>query len=306
MNINVLRLDSLSLSDVFKHESSNFTPWLKNNIDILTNDIGFKSITITETECSSENFRVDMIGYVNNIEEQRIIIENQFGGSDHDHLGKIITYAAEHNVKWAIWIVENAKTEHIKAIQNLNSAYKELGFFLIEAKLHKIGDSSPAIKFNAIVKPQNINRDSANNDKLSLFWKNLLTSDNKKSCKLITNRNCNSGNFLDLAGGNGYNYKISVAKNDVRICLVLNDDSGELNEERRRKLESLKDVITDKLGDLEWDFGWKDTRSKTIAKIITEGGYENENNYSSIIPKTIQQLNIFQAEFDKQITQIIK
>lgn len=305
MHKKVKSITTLSLNNVFQHESSIFTPWLKENINILKEELGFKSITITETEFKSENFRVDMIGYINNVEEQRIIIENQFGDSNHDHLGKIITYSAEHNVKWAVWIVENAKKEHIKAIQSLNDSYKDLGFFLIEAKIYKIGESDPAIKFYTKVKPQNINRDSANNERLSLFWRTLLSKENKKLCDLIANRTCNSGNFIDLAGGSGYNYKISVAKKDVRICLVLNDNLCELNEERRSKLENLKESIENKLGALEWDYGWKDTRTKTIAQIIEEGGYDEDAKFSAIISLIIQKLNLFKAEFDYHLRQII-
>lgn len=62
------------LRDIFNNEATEFTPWLMDHIDnIFKQDIGFNSITIQETKCQSENLRVDMIGYVNNIEEQTLI-----------------------------------------------------------------------------------------------------------------------------------------------------------------------------------------------------------------------------------------
>lgn len=304
MNKEVLALTQLELSKVFANEASCFTPWLKDNIEILKNDIGFNSISITETERKSENFRVDMIGYVNDVEEQRLVIENQFGDSNHDHLGKIITYSAEHGVKWAVWIVENARSEHIKAVESLNIAFQNIGFFLVEAKIYQISESRSGIKFIPIVKPKNINSVSASDDKLSKFWNLFLSSENKSKCQLISKRYNNSGNFIDLIGGEGYSYKISVAKNDVKICLVLNADDGTMNEEKRKRLLNRKGVIEEELGQLDWDYGWSGTRTKTIAKILQDGGYENECNYSLIISNSLEQLNKFRQVFDEQLKSI--
>lgn len=299
-------LKILTLKDVFKDEPSHFTPWLKGHIHLLKRDIGFNAITITDTECKSENFRVDMIGYVNNTEEQRVIIENQFGDSNHDHLGKLITYSAEYNVNWAIWIVENARIEHIKAVEHLNKAFSIIGFLLIEAKVYKIDDSKPAIKFTPVVKPKDLNKISANENKLSAFWRKFLTQENKNKCKLISNRRSNSGNFIDLPGGTGYNYKITVAKNDVKICIVLNGNSAEENEYKRQYLETFKDYIEKQLGTLDWDYGWKNTHSKTIALILTNGGYDDENKYEMIIANVIDFANKFEQIFNNQLINIDK
>jgi hypothetical protein len=70
-----------------------------------------------------------------------VVIENQFGDSNHDHLGKIITYRTAFDAKVAIWIVEKAKEEHVEAVNWLNETDNGCDFYLLELQLIRIGDS---------------------------------------------------------------------------------------------------------------------------------------------------------------------
>ena len=61
------------------------------------------------------------------------VIENQLEGTNHDHLGKIVTYASGLNAKTMVWIVKDAKEEHRAAIEWLNNnTNSDINFFLIE------------------------------------------------------------------------------------------------------------------------------------------------------------------------------
>ena len=51
----------------------------------------------------------------------KVIIENQLESSNHEHLGKIITYASGLDAQVVVWIVKNAKEEHRSAIEWLNN-----------------------------------------------------------------------------------------------------------------------------------------------------------------------------------------
>lgn len=85
---------------------------------------------------------------------RKIIIENQLEETNHDHLGKIITYASGKDAEVIIWIVKKARDEHRKAIEWLNQHTDEnAAFFLIEIELWKINDSEPAPKFSIIERP---------------------------------------------------------------------------------------------------------------------------------------------------------
>jgi hypothetical protein len=85
---------------------------------------------------------------------RKIIIENQLADTNHDHLGKVITYAAGKDADVIIWIIKRAREEHRRAVDWLNEYTDEdIGIFLIELELWQIGDSLPAPKFNVVAKP---------------------------------------------------------------------------------------------------------------------------------------------------------
>ena len=142
------------LRTVWPHEALDFTPWLAkdDNINLLADAVGLE-ITVDETESSVGDFNVDIFASETGT-DRKIIIENQLEDTNHDHLGKLITYASGKNADVIIWVVKRAREEHRSAIEWLNNHTDEkIGFFLCEIKLYKIGDSDPAVKFEVIEKP---------------------------------------------------------------------------------------------------------------------------------------------------------
>lgn len=108
---------------------------------------------LEERESAVEKYSVDIYGKEEGT-DRKVIIENQLEDSNHDHLGKIITYASGKDVKTIIWIVKRARDEHRQAIEWLNAhTDEEVGFFLLEIELWRIGDSLAALKFNIVSKP---------------------------------------------------------------------------------------------------------------------------------------------------------
>ena len=71
------------------------------------------------------------------------LLKNQLERSNHDHLGKLITYLTAIDAKAAIWIVKEARPEHISAISWLNES-SSASFYLVKLEAVRIGDSLPA------------------------------------------------------------------------------------------------------------------------------------------------------------------
>ena len=109
----VSRLKKQKIRDIWKTEDRDFTPWLVQNIALLNEDLGL-NIQDPESEKKLDTFKVDIVA---EDDQGKVIIENQFEKSDHDHLGKLLTYISNvENTKKAIWIVEDVKPEHHRAI----------------------------------------------------------------------------------------------------------------------------------------------------------------------------------------------
>ncbi len=114
------KLEKVALREVWKHEALDFTNWLAKpeNLELLSDEIGI-DITLIQTEASVGDFNVDILAEEENT-GKKIIIENQLESTDHDHLGKIITYASGFDAEIIIWIVKGVRDEHKKAIDWLN------------------------------------------------------------------------------------------------------------------------------------------------------------------------------------------
>ncbi len=98
------------LRTVWPHEAADFTPWLSedDNIALLADAVGI-DITVDETESSVGDFHVDLFASETGT-ERKIIIENQLGDTDHDHLGKLITYASGKSADVIIWVCARRRT----------------------------------------------------------------------------------------------------------------------------------------------------------------------------------------------------
>ena len=123
-------------------------------------------IAADETESAVGDFSADIMAAEAGT-GRKIIIENQLEDTNHDHLGKLITYASGKNANMVIWVVKHAREEHRAAIEWLNShTDDEVGFFLCEIHLYRIDDSRPAVKFEVIEKPNDWARAVRKNDAL--------------------------------------------------------------------------------------------------------------------------------------------
>ena len=154
MKIDLARLESVDIRDVWKHEAKDFTQWLAKpeNLCLLGETIGLELEPI-EPESKVGKFSADI--FAKDVDtDRKVIIENQLEDSDHDHLGKCITYASGKGADVVVWIVRKANEEHSKAIEWLNERTDgDLAFFLLEIEAWKIGNSAIAPKFNIVEQP---------------------------------------------------------------------------------------------------------------------------------------------------------
>lgn len=143
-----------NLRGIWENEAEDFTRWLamEENLNLLSETIGV-DLELIKTEAEVGRYNVDILAK-ESTSGRYVVIENQIEPTDHDHLGKLLTYAAGYDAALGIWIVREAKEEHAKAVEWLNEhTDDDRGFFLLEIKVLQIGDSLPAPQFRVIVRP---------------------------------------------------------------------------------------------------------------------------------------------------------
>jgi len=145
------KLQKVDVRSVWEHEARDFSSWLvkPENLSLLGEQIGIE-IEAIGTEADVGRFRIDILA-VEPSSDHKIIIENQLEPTNHDHLGKVITYAAGLDAKYLIWIVKDVLPEHLKAIEWLNEHLDdEICCFLIKIEVWQIGESRPAPRFEVV------------------------------------------------------------------------------------------------------------------------------------------------------------
>ncbi len=227
------------LREVWPHEALDFTPWLaKEKQSDTACRRGRTEITVDETESKVGDFNVDIFATETGT-ERRIIIENQLEDTNHDHLGKLITYASGKGADIVIWIVKRAREEHRAAIEWLNNHTDEnISFFLIEIKLYKIGNSDPAVKFEIIEKPNNwtkeVKKQNANAPAQQFrleYWTafNDYAFTKAAFAKNFKKRKPGTDHWMTLSlGSSAYHLDILTLKNRnaVSVELYISDDKS--------------------------------------------------------------------------------
>lgn len=147
--VEVASLEEVPLRSVWRDEARDFTPWLAANPDLLGKELQMD----LELEGSA-----DLVLRDTNT-GQRVVVENLLETTDHDHLGKLITYAAALEARWAVLVAKQFRPEHRSALTWLNSISGEgSGFFGIEVHAVRIADSPTAVRLDIVVKPDDFSR----------------------------------------------------------------------------------------------------------------------------------------------------
>jgi len=279
------KLAQVELREIWKHEATNFTNWLAlpENLDLLSEEIDIE-LSLIDTEYNVGRFNVDIYAEEAGA-DRKVIIENQLERTDHDHLGKLVTYASGLDAEIIIWIVKDVLEEHQQAVDWLNEHTDEhINFFAIRMEVWKIGNSEPAPKFHIISKPNNWTKSvkqSVRNTEITgtkllqlKFWENFKNYANTKNIKLKL-RKPYPRNWND----------ISINRADCHVSLSINSTKKLLGCEiyipnsldTYEAFYSNKQEIDLRIPGLEW----MELPAKKASRIIkrTKGDFTKEEKW---------------------------
>ena len=117
---------------------SNFTAWLQGNLDVLNEAVGIQlsGVQDGETPSSAEIVARDPSGGA-------VIIENEPSESGDAGLGKLLTSLASVRATTGVWIVADARPEHLAAVSWINEM-SQAALYLPKVEAFRIDDSPPA------------------------------------------------------------------------------------------------------------------------------------------------------------------
>ncbi|SRR5690625_2875025 len=286
------KIERRPLREVWPYEASRFTPWLVENIDVVGEAIGVELVS-AEREQPAGSFSLDILAEDQN--GQPVVIENQLGVSDHDHLGKILTYLTAFEAEKAVWIVGEPRPEHVRAVTWLNEASSG-SFYLLKVEAIRINDSPPAPLLTLIVGPSEesrqvgtLKRERAERHLLrNEFWTQLLQHAATRT-NLHAHISPNDSSSLSVRIGNGLEYGYRVRRHDTQI--ELNIDRGKGFEAENAKvfnyLEARRQEIESAFGaPLEW-IAPDGSGAHSIRKVFEYGGYRNREAWQHVIEETV-------------------
>lgn len=299
----LVKLEKISPRKQWKNEQYDFTPWLADNLQELGDAINM-NLEFIESEKPVGPYFADILAKEmdsNNL----VVIENQLEKTDHDHLGKCLTYTSVLGAKTVVWISTKFTDEHRQAFEWLNeNTNSELSFFAIELSLLKVSNDVASVVFDVVASPNNIVKVAHDKKQLSntenlqyKFWQDF--------------RDAISGDFKNLQTPRPqYWFDIALGKSNIVMSNTYNKNTNTIGcrvyinnsiaNNMLAYLEQKKDEIEKELG---FSMTWNprpDNKDKVII-IDRKFDMENESEYREAIKWLREKTIIVHRVFSKAI-----
>lgn len=256
----------VDLREKWPKEAADFTPWLANNISMLGEAMGM-DLDVRGQEAPVGGFSLDILAH--DVGSNRaVIIENQLETTNHDHLGKLLTYASGYDAGVVVWLAREFREEHRQALDWLNQRTGEdTQFFGVIVELLRIDDSRPAVNFKLAASPNewrpgpigaggsSTTVASERMERYRGFFQVLIDRLREEE-KFTKARKGQPLSYYDFSSGHsGIRYSANFKQHGrVGIALYIDRGDKEANEKIFDRLATEKGLIESKLKEtLEWE-----------------------------------------------------
>ncbi|WP_019617280.1 DUF4268 domain-containing protein [Psychromonas ossibalaenae] len=285
-------LNKVALREIWPHEASDFTPWLAENIEELGKALGM-DLELIEQEASVGDFSLDILAKDLG-SSKSVIIENQLTQTDHDHLGKLLTYAAGFNASIVIWVSESIREEHRQALDWLNQRTdSETSFFGVVVEVIKIDDSKPAFNFKLVASPNEWQKNkkrqsqrasvSTKGEKYQNYFQGLIDT-LRETHRFTSAKAGQPQNWYSFSSGvSGITYGANFSQGGkARSELYIDLGEQEKNKYVFDQLNHLKEEIEASLGEA---VSWERLDSKRASRLAlyTDGSIEDSDSDLEVV-----------------------
>lgn len=308
-------LKRVPLREKWKHEASEFTPWMAEHIQKLGDALEM-DLEVIDTEASVGDFSLDLLAQ--DLGSSKIVvIENQLTRTDHDHLGKLLTYASGFDASTVIWIAEEVRDEHRQTLEWLNQKTDaETQFFAVVPEVLQIDDSNPALEFKLVVSPNEWQKSqkqktstnpSPRGEKYKSYFQ-VLIDDLREKYKFTGAKTGIAQNWYNFSSGFGrIGYGAWFAKGDKVLTYVI---IRQKDDENRIKIFNM---LKNRKKDIESKFGstleWTRDAEKSTSRIAVyrDGGIElSDSELEEIREWHIKNLLKFKEVFTPELEQALE
>ncbi|MFN4264260.1 MAG: DUF4268 domain-containing protein [Aquabacterium sp.] len=301
------KLQRVPLREVWKHEAYDFTQWLQQNLDVLNTALGLNLVN-AEREQAAGSFSIDLVAEDDG--GGTVVIENQLEKSNHDHLGKLITYVTAMQARTAVWIVSEPRPEHVDAMSWLNNS-TDKSFYLVKVEAVRIGDSPAAPLLTVIVGPSEENSVRLQKQELAerygirqLWWSQLIK---RPGAKLHSHITPGTYSWIGTSSGvRGLNLNYVVTQTDCAAELYI-DRGKDAEAENSAIFEQLLAYRADIEGQVPFPISWEplDGRRACRLRITVPGGYRApEAEWAGIHDNAIAAMNALYAALQPHLKKL--
>lgn len=293
------KLERVALREVWRHEAYDFTRWLQDNIDVLNEALGLTLINV-EREQAAGSFSIDLVA-----EREgggKVVIENQLEKSNHDHLGKLLTYMVAMESQTAVWIVSEPRPEHVSVIAWLNESSSS-DFYLLKVEAVRIGCSPPAPLLTRIVGPSaetaavsRSKREFAErHDVRQNWWAKLVARPDARMHSHVTP---GPSTWIGVSSGTrGLNFNYVITQHECGAELYIDRGKGSDAETKAifdQLLARRQEIDTAFGGSLSWERLDEGRASRIRARIATGGYRASEDEWDAIQTAQVDAMNRLQ------------
>ena len=301
------RLTSVPARQVWPHEAQDFTPWLLQNVDVLSDLLGM-DLVLDVAEHPVGGFSLDLLGR-DEATDRAVIVENQLEPSDHLHLGQILTYAAGTDPATIVWIATSFREEHRAAIDWLNERTNEdTRFFGVEIDVVRIGDSTPAPNFRLVAKPNDWGKQvkaavtpGPADERAKLrreFWEATLQQIRERHPSW-TRARTTADDWCDVPTGvGGVKYSMAWTKDGLVEQVWFGDRDPAVNDRRFEAVLAHRETFESLVGP---ELRWERMEGRKATKIVLPSPYpeiEDRAQWSQMAEWLIAKQELFRKAFD--------
>ena len=309
------RIEKVDLRRAWPYEATDFTPWLAEHISELGDTLGLE-LELQSQEAPVGTFSLDLLASDTGT-NRTVVIENQLEPTNHDHLGKLLTYAGGYDAHVVIWVAREFRDAHRQALDWLNQRTDEdTVFFGVMVEVWTIDGSRPAPHFNTVAAPNEWRREavrsvragktSDRNRRYQTFFQALIDSMREQGFTKARKGLPQSWYLFSAGHAQRVQYGAAFAQGKrARIEVYIDNTDKDWNKTLFEQLVEQKESIESELSEpLEWQ-RLENRRASRVA-ILRQGSIDDDDQtLTEISDWMIEKLLAFKRVFGPRLDDLV-